>query len=316
MKNVNILKFANKRKTLLILILMFILPALSVPHFFTSYNIINLLVQVSLNGVIACGMTFALIAAEFDLSVGSVMACSGIIMVLLIPELGFFGGVAAALLASALMGLINGLLVSKARINSFIATLGTMTLYKGIAMKLSDGKPIHTDNPIVVALGEYKLFGIPIYPIVFLLICMIGVYVLNRTRFGRNVFATGGNKEVTKNSGINVSFYKTMVFVIVCITSGVAGVLLVFRLNAASAITGDSTSLLVISGIIVGGTSTAGGDGSMSRSIIGMFILAIIANALDLAGIYSYYQMAVTGALTVVIIGTASYFNYRKVRSL
>lgn len=303
--------FKGQRITIL-LVFIIVTMSFASPYFLTKANVINILVQTSLFGIMACGMSFAIIGAEFDLSVGSIMSLCGLLSIQLSNPIGQIFAIIVALITGCVIGLINGLLVSKGHISSFIVTIGTMGIVKGIALKISGGTPIISESKWFGLIGSGTLLGIPNLLIIFVLVIIISAYCLKRTRFGRNVYTIGGNMEVAHNSGINVNFYKTAIFVISAFSASIAGILLASRLNTGSALLGDNAALSVISGVVIGGTSLSGGVGSIYKSITGMVVITLITISLDLLGIYSYYQTAIRGLLLVLIIGLGAYEKYQK----
>ncbi|KLU71831.1 MAG: hypothetical protein RHS_2545 [Robinsoniella sp. RHS] len=275
--------------------------------FLTIDNITNILIQASIYGIMACGMTFAIIGGDFDLSVGSIMALSGLISVLAEPYIGQIFSIMMGILSACLLGLVNGFLIAKCHISSFIATIGTSYIIKGIALKISDGNPIISKNSWYAEIGNGKLFGIPFLILLLIALVLITWYILTSTRFGRNIYTMGGNSEVAHNSGINIAFYKISVFILSGLAAGIAGILNSSKLNTASALQGDNAALSVITGVVIGGTSLIGGVGSIGKSIIGILIFSVITNALDLLGVFSYYQTAIRGILLILIIGLGAW---------
>jgi ribose transport system permease protein len=296
-------QYAANNKPLILLAALVALMGSAFPYFLSVENLNNILTQSAIYGIMACGMTFAIIGGDFDLSIGSTMALSGLIAILTVPWLGQTGAILLALAVSALIGLLNGILVAKFTISSFIATIGMSSVVKGIALRISDGNPIASQNAAFSQLGNGALLGIRYPVIVMALLVLVTSYVLRSTRYGRNVYTIGGNLEVASNSGVNTVFSKASIFVLSALSAGVAGVLNASRLNTGSAVQGDSMALNVITGVVIGGTSLIGGVGGIGKSIIGIFIFSAINNALDVLGVYSYYQMAIRGLLLVVIIG-------------
>ena len=315
MKN-KIFSFLKRYKSVLILLVLLAVVAVINPRFFRVGNLRNLFLKVSIQGIIGFGMTFALIAGEFDMSVGSILTLSGILFARLLPEVGFAAALLITLLCGAVMGLINGTLVSRLKLSSFIATLGMQYAYKAVALMISQGNPVRISDPTAAAIGSFRIAGNTVFPFLFVLVGLLSAYVLRKTRLGRNIYATGGSTEVAANSGINVRFYKTMSFVIVCVASALAGILMCIRLQSATTIAGDDTSLTVVSGAIIGGTSPAGGIGGALETFIGLLIIGVVTSNLDLLSISGYYQQVVQGVLTVAIIGATSYSNYRKTNSV
>lgn len=316
MEKNGIVSFVKRYKSVAILFVLLLVMAVVRPVFYAGSNLRNVFLKVSIQGIIGFGMTFCLIAGEFDMSVGSILTLSGIIFATLLQRMAFLPALLITLLAGVVMGLINGTLVGRLKLSSFIATLGAQYVYKALALIISKGNPVRVENATAVAISNLRIAGNTIFPFLFILIGLVCAYVLKRTRVGRNIYATGGNAEVAANSGIRTVFYKTVAFVIVCVASAFAGCLMTIRLQSATTIAGDDTSLTVISSVIIGGTSPAGGVGSAFESFIGLMIIAIITTSLDLMNISGYYQQVVQGLLTVAIIGATSYSNYRKVNAV
>lgn len=310
------LGFVKEQKSFVILVIVIIFAACASSMFFTIDNLQNLFLQISIQGIISFGMTFTLIAGEFDMSVGSNLTLCGILFAQLLSYMSFGLAIIVVLLFAAVLGLINGILVAKLGVCSFIGTLGTMYAYKGLALMLSQGQPVPARTEEVLQVSNMQIGGFSIFPVIFIIVGLISAYVLTRTQFGRNIYAVGGNAEVANNSGISVVFYKTMSFVIVGVTAGLAGILLTMRLQSATPIAGDSLNLIVISSIIIGGTSPAGGVGSIPKSFIGLMIIGVLTNLLSLIGLSGYYQQVIQGAMTVAIIGATSFANYRKVSAM
>ena len=306
----------KRYKSLGILIILLIGFGIFKPSFYTEENLQNLMLKASITGIIGFGMTFCLIAGEFDMSVGSILTLSGIVFAMMLNSMGFVAALIATILLGACLGLINGTLVTRMKLSSFIATLGVMIAYKGLALVIGGGNPIRVVNPTALAISNYRIAGNTIYPFLFILAGLACGYVLMRTQTGRNIYAVGGSAEVAKHSGLNVSFYKTLAFVLVGVASAIAGILTCTRLQSATAIAGNDVNLTVISSVIIGGTKPTGGSGGALESFIGLMIIAIVKQGLDLLGVSGYYQQVVQGLLTVIIIGSASYFTYRNTSTM
>lgn len=300
-------KIIREQKPLIVLLAIIIVMSIASSFFLTIDNITNILIQASIYGIMACGMTFAIIGGDFDLSVGSIMALSGLISVLAEPYIGQIFSIMMGILSACLLGLVNGFLIAKCHISSFIATIGASYIIKGIALKISDGNPIISKNSWYAEIGNGKLFGIPFLILLLIALVLITWYILTSTRFGRNIYTMGGNSEVAHNSGINIAFYKISVFILSGLAAGIAGILNSSKLNTASALQGDNAALSVITGVVIGGTSLIGGVGSIGKSIIGILIFSVITNALDLLGVFSYYQTAIRGILLILIIGLGAW---------
>lgn len=312
----NMRSAVKRYKSLAILALLLLAVAIARPSFFGGDNLRNLFLRVSMQGIIGFGMTFCLIAGEFDMSVGSILTLGGIVFAIALERMGFVAALAVTVLTGVLVGLINGTLIARMRLSSFIGTLGAMYAYKGLALIISKGNPIRVVDPTAIAISEFRLFGNTIFPFLFIFAGICSAYVLMRTQTGRNFYAVGGNAEVAKYSGLNVAFYKTLAFVIVGVASALAGALTSIRLQSATSIAGNDINLTVVSSVIIGGTKPSGGSGGAIESFIGLMILAVVEQALDVLGISGYYQQVVQGFLTVAIIGASSYSSYRKVSSV
>lgn len=310
--NKKVKEFLTEQKVLLVLLILCTFMGIYTDIFFTKSNIEAVLVQVAIYGITACGMTFAIIGGDFDLSVGSTMALTGLLCVMLEPLIGQIPAILLALLCACAVGAFNGFLIAKCKINSFIVTIGTMYIVKGIALRISDGRPVQSNCPWYQLLGTGKIGGLPIMVLV-LVVCVISTaYVLRQTRFGRNVYTIGGNSEVAHNSGINVVKCKIFVFVLCSFFAGIAGILNSAKLNTGSATHGETLALSVITGTVIGGTSLVGGVGGIGKTMVGILIFNVLTNALNILHVYSYYQMVIRGILLVVIIAFEAYQVHRK----
>jgi ribose transport system permease protein len=241
------------------------------------------------------------------------MAFSGVLLLKLSPHTGIWMAMLIVLIVGALTGLIVGLLVAVVGLNSFLVTLCAMFFYNGLALALSGGKPIMALDPVLDWLGNGSTLSIPNLIWIFLILFAVSDYTLRNTKFGRNVYAVGGDIQVAKLSGIPVTFYKISVFVISSVSAAIGGILLTGMVNSASPIAGSAAALSVISSVVIGGTSLAGGEGSAVRSVMGLFIFGILDNALSLMEVPSFNQTLIKGVLLVVVIGWDQYS--RKVRA-
>lgn len=293
----------SKQKVLLILIAMFIGASIMSPYFLTPINISNLISQISIYAVIAFGATFVIIARELDLSVGAVLAFSGVLLLKIEPYTGIFLGMLIVLAVAALTGWLMGALVTFLKLNSFLVTLCFMFIYNGLALVISGGRPFNSGNDFLNWLGGGKWLGISNLILIFIAMFVIAHYVLSSTKFGRNVYAVGGDMHVALLSGIPARYYKISVFMISSITAAFAGILLTGMLSSASPVAGGTIALTVVSAVVIGGTSLSGGEGSAIRSVIGIFIFGILENFLSLISMPSFHQTLVKGILLVVVIG-------------
>lgn len=289
---------------IIILALLIIIIAMSIlkDTFLTIPNIINIFTQISIYGVVAYAMTFAIICGEFDLSVSSTFALSSIAFIYFSKSLGVAGAFAIVIMIGAAIGIVNGLLVAKAKISAFIVTMGMMVSVKGIALYWTDGKPIRNNADIIYEIGNGTVLGIPYFVIVFLAMLLICIFILKKTMFGRNIYATGGSYNVSKMSGINVDFYKTIVFVILGAVAAFQGALLACRMGTGSALFGGDLALSVVAAVVIGGTSLTGGRGGAFKTFIGVLIVGVIFNSLTLLDVTAYFQDIIKGIVLIAVV--------------
>jgi ribose transport system permease protein len=276
---------------------------IATPHFVTVSNLVNVVQQSTIIGVIAVGMTFVIISGGIDLSVGSLVAVAGITFgTLAQANVPLPLAAAGALIAGTLCGAVNGALITIGRLPPFIATLGMMSVARGIALMLSDGRPISGFPAGFRALATGTVAGIPLPVIIMLALYGAAHFVLTRVRLGRYTYAIGGNEEATALSGVNVRAYKTMVYCISGFVSALASLLLVARLNSAQPIAGISYELDAIAAVVIGGSSLLGGSGSVVGTLIGALIMSVLRNGLNLLGVSSYLQQVAIGTVIVVAV--------------
>lgn len=301
-----------KEKVLLVAIIGFIVISFASPVFFKSENLANLSVQVAVFGTVALGMTFCIIGGEFDLSVGSMLSLSGVLTVFFAPKTGIAAAIVLALVICTLLGVLNGFLVAKAKITAFIVTFGSMITVKGIALTVADGKPIVSENQAFNDFGSAMVGPFPASFVIFIGLLFACFFILRYTRFGRNIYAIGGNGEVAKATGINVAFYKGSIFALTALFAASMGVILAARLNSGSPIQGDDMTLTVIASVVIGGTSLSGGKGSILRTLLGVFVMMLLINAFDLLGVQPYIQKVIKGVIIIAVVAADSY-NKKKI---
>ncbi|MCG3728724.1 ribose ABC transporter permease [Vibrio cincinnatiensis] len=293
-----------EQKSLIALLFLVVVVSFLNPNFFTVDNILNILRQTSVNAIIAVGMTLVILTAGIDLSVGSVLALCGAFAASLIAfEVPVFVAVPTALLAGAVLGGISGIIIAKGKVQAFIATLVTMTLLRGVTMVYTDGRPISTgftDTADAFAwFGTGYALGIPVPVWMMVIVFAAAWYLLNHTRFGRYVYAMGGNESAARLSGINVDRVKIGVYAICGLLSALAGIIVTSRLSSAQPTAGMGYELDAIAAVVLGGTSLMGGKGRIMGTLIGALIIGFLNNALNLLDVTSYYQMI---AKAVVIL--------------
>jgi ribose transport system permease protein len=297
--------------TFLGFLLLFIGFSISSEQFLTTDNIINIVRQVSIVGILAVGMTFVILIGGIDLSVGSVMALTGTIMAGLMvnmalpPLLAILLGIALG----ALIGLISGSLVAQARIPAIIVTLAMMEVARGSGLLYTGGYPLSGLPDTFAFLGRGYVFGVLPTPILIMALVYILAYIiLNHLPMGRYIYAIGGNEEAVRLSGIKVKKYKTLVFVISGITAAISGMIITSRLMSGQPTAGQGYELDAIAAVVLGGTSIAGGRGHIFGTLLGALLIGVLSNGLNLMGVSSYAQMVFTG----VIIVAAIYFSSKK----
>lgn len=288
-------------------VLEFIVFSFLSPYFFTADNILNVTLQASITAIIAVGMTFVILTAGIDLSVGSVVAFAGIVttsmlkldlpLVVVFPLAIFVG-----LLVGGGSGALAGLFVTKFNIASFIVTLALMTIWRGAAFMYTEGRPIWELPEGFSILGSGRLIGVPIPTVIMLVIFVAAHVVLNYTTFGRHVYAVGGNKEAARISGINTNRVLTWVYVISGALSALSGILLASRINSGQPNAGVMYELDVIAAVVVGGTSLFGGRGSVFGTFIGSMLIAVLRNGLNLLNVGSYVQQVIVGVVILLAV--------------
>lgn len=287
----------------IILLAMVVVLSLLSKNFFTAGNIINVLRQITINGIMTLGVSMILITGGIDLSVGGIMALAGVyatsfahmdstmpMAVVLLIGIGVGG----------LFGLINGFIVSYTNVSAFIVTLGMESITRGLCLLYTKGSPVTDLMPSFKVLGQGQTFGVPNQIYIFALMTIVTYILLHRLKFGRHVFAIGGNEMAAKVSGINVKKVKTLVYLYAGLLYGLVGVILASRTNAATPNAGSGYELSAISAAVIGGVSINGGKGSILGAIVGVFIIGILSNGMDILSISSYIQQIITG---IIIIG-------------
>lgn len=295
----------DKSKPLIGLIIFSIIISFLSPRFLTSSNLLNVFRQTSINAVIAAGMTFAVLTAGIDLSVGSILGFSGVVAArMLASGYNIFLSLLVAILIGAFFGMINGIIITKGRVQPFIGTLATMIFLRGATLVFSSGRPIAVSgdgvSPIFRWLGTGNLLGIPVPIIIMLFVFIICYYVLNHTQFGRHIYAVGGNEEASLLSGVNTARVKILAYTISGILAAIAGIIVTSRLSSAQPTAGDGYEMDAIAAAVLGGTSLAGGQGTIIGTIVGALIIGILNNALNLMDVQSYYQ-SIAKAIVILI---------------
>ena len=306
-KSLDIKELLIKYKSLVALLGLVIVVSILSPSFLSSDNLFNILRQTSVNAIIAAGMTFVILTGGIDLSVGSILAISGAVMAsMLVSGQSMIFSVIIAIVIGGIVGFINGFVISKGKLQPFIATLATMTILRGLTLVYTQGKPITLGSgELAVSFGQIgggKIFGVPTPALIMIVVFLVCAYILNNTKMGRYTYALGSNEEATKLSGINTDNIKIWVYTISGILSAVAGIIITSRLFSAQPTAGTGYELDAIAAVVLGGTSLTGGKGKISGTIIGALIIGILSNALNILDVSSYYQMMVKGAVILIAV--------------
>lgn len=310
-------KFLLEQRSIVALLVLIAIVSFINPDFFSIDNILNILRQTSVNAIIAVGMTFVILIAGIDLSVGSVLALTSAIAASLVgSEYPILLVILAVLVLGTLLGGISGAIVAKGKVQAFIATLVTMTLLRGVTMVYTDGRPISTgfsDAADQFAfLGTGYLLGIPVPIWLMAIVFAVACYILKHTRIGRYIYALGSNEAATRLSGINVNKIKIFVFAVSGFLSALAGLIVTSRLSSAQPTAGVSYELDAIAAVVVGGTSLMGGKGRVMGTLIGALIIGFLNNALNLLDISSYYQMIAKALVILVAVLADNYLGSKK----
>ncbi|GAF11710.1 LOW QUALITY PROTEIN: ribose ABC transport system, permease protein RbsC [Bacillus sp. JCM 19045] len=275
------------------------------PDFLSTSNLLNVLRQVSINALIAFGMTFVILTGGIDLSVGAILAFSGAVTATLLASgMDQILAILIGLLVGAGLGAINGIIIAKGKVAPFIATLATMTVYRGATLMFTDGRPVSNlgDSSLFQMIGGGYFFGIPMPAITMLVSFVILYLILKKTTFGRRVYAVGGNEEASILSGIKVDRIKIYVYSLTGFLAAVAGVILTSRLNSASQRQGRMFELDAIAAVVLGGTSLTGGRGWIVGTLIGALIIGVLNNGLNLLGVSSFFQQVVKGSVILLAV--------------
>lgn len=298
----------------LLLVILFVGVALSLltDTFLSVANFTNVARQISINGILAVGVTFVLLTAGVDLSLGSVVALSGVACATFAHpgDHSVFVPIAVGLLTGAACGLVNGVLVTRGGVAPFIVTLGMMTIARGLALIFSGGRPVaDMSNELTALAGDF--FGIPIPMLCFAGVAAAAWFFLRNFRLGRHIYAVGGNENAARAAGVPVEKVKLFAYGLCGLLTGLAGVVLAARITTGQPNAGQAYELDAIAAVVIGGTSLAGGVGTITGTLLGVLLIGVINNGLDLMGVSSYYQAVIKG---VIIVG-AVWLDRRQARS-
>lgn len=289
---------------LLIFLLTVVFLSIAAPNFMTVDNLVNVVRQSSIIGIIALGMTFVMITAGIDLSVGSVVALGGMVFAMLAPSSGdaLWIPLAAGMAVGLLVGFVSAALIVWGKILSFLATLATMAIARTAALVVSDGQVESGLSGPAEWIGSGSIGPLPVPVIIFVLAALVCDFVLTRTKFGSHVFAIGGNPESSRKVGIPVNRVIIIVYLVSGGLAALSGIVLTARLNAAAPTAGLTYELLVIAAVVIGGTSLFGGVGNIRGTVVGVLLLGVVLNGMNLLGVASYWQQGVQGLILALAV--------------
>lgn len=302
-KRVNLGRIWDNFGMLVVFAVLFIGCTLFVPNFGTLINMKGLGLAMSMSGMVACGMLFCLASGDFDLSVASVIACAGVTTAVVINMTeSLWIGIAAGLLLGVICGFINGFVIAKLKINALITTLATMQIVRGLAYIFSDGKAVGIEDERFFALGYANWLGVPAPVWLTIGTMLIFGFLLNRTTFGRNTLAIGGNEEAARLAGVPVVRTRIIIFILSGLVSAAAGIILASRMTSGQPMTSLGYELIVISACVLGGVSLKGGIGKISYVVAGVLILGTVENAMNLLNISPFSQYVVRGLILLAAV--------------
>ena len=308
-----IYRIASKQKAFLAIVLMFVFMLFSGTNFYTKYNLIELLRSASILAILGFGVTITIICGGCDLSIGGIMCFSGISTIMLMDYMPMWLAIILAILLGALVGFINGFFVVHQKTEPFIITLGMGMLLKGVCQQMTNAVPISSSNLNFMKIANGRMLGsIPNLIIIMLIVFTVLHILMRYTQYGRNCYAIGGDYDVAEHSGIDTIRIKWIAFIISGATAGLGGIMLSSKLNSGSSVFGDTTALIVNCGVVVGGTSFAGGIGGIPQSAIGILVFSVLENCLNMLRVGGYIQQALKGLVILAIICLDCYSRKRK----
>lgn len=284
------------------LILLLVIFTIASPNFFTTENLVGILLATAVNGILAVGITFIIVSGGIDLSIGTVMTFGSVMAGVFITMWGLPIplGVVAGILAGSLCGMVNGFSIAKLKLPPFIATLGMMMVTKGLNLILSGVKPVYfVDTPDFALIATMPVLGIPLGVLIFFAAALAAAFILSQTILGRYTFAIGSNEEAARLSGINTDAWKIGIYALGGAFAGIAGIVMASRLQSAQPALGAGYEMDAIAAAVIGGASLSGGEGSILGTVIGAFIITVLTNGLRILSVPQEWQMVVTGLIVI-----------------
>jgi len=310
----SIKRFVHQQPVFLLFLIFIVIIAIAKPSFVTPSNINNVLIDASIYGVSALAMTIAIITGAFDLSLSSNFAWAQIFFCYLLERwggsaFGIFASFAVMVLSCMLLGSINGLVVVFGKIPPFIATMGMMTIIKGGCLLFTNGNMVSTTNAFITQMGKGTFLGMSYLTYIFLLMVAIAFFIMHFTRFGRNLYAAGGNYAAAQLSGINVKFSRFSIFAILGLAAGISGAMFVCLMRAGSVLYGTDLSLTCVAATVVGGTPLTGGKGSVLRTVMGILLIYVLYKGLAFLGLQGYYNTMIRGIVLLLVVSVDAYMT-------
>ena len=302
----NTMKYMSELTTVIALIILMAVITIINSNFLTANNLLNLLLQVTSNALIAFGMTFVILTGGIDLSVGSILALSSALTAgLLGSGMPVRLAILISLILGCILGMVNGLLISYGKLAPFIVTLATMTIFRGATLVYTNGNPITkglSDSFLFQFLGQGYIVGIP-FPVIIMFIVFIVLYVLlHKTAFGKSVYAIGGNEKAAYISGVKLNKVKIIIYSISGIMASISGLIITSRLSSAQPTAGASYEMDAIAAVVLGGTSLSGGKGRILGTLIGALIIGVLNNGLNIIGVSAFWQQVVKGVVILIAV--------------
>jgi ribose transport system permease protein len=300
----NMKDFLSKYGIIIVLIVLSVFFSLASPAFLTTENLFNILRQVAIVGIVAVGMTFVMLTGGIDLSVGSIIGVAGVLAAqLMLSGVSPVLASVITLAACSALGLINSYFINSVKIPPLITTLGTMTAIRGVAFLLTGGLPVFGYSANFKVIGQGYIWIIPIPVIIMAVVFAIGYIFLTKTRYGRYIYGVGGNEEASRLSGVSVKKVKYLVYTACGFLSGLAGIVLLSRVNSGQPKAGTSYEMDIITAVVLGGVSIFGGEGKLSLVVIGVLIMGVLSNGMILLNIDEYVQWVVKGMVLLLAVG-------------
>ncbi len=305
-------EFVARYGLVIIFLILIVGLAIASPNFRDPANLVNILMQNSIIGIVSCGMLLMIILGGFDLSVGAVGATTSVIAAVVILRVSIPAGFLAALVVGLAIGALNGFLIAKIGINPFVTTLGTQVLFTGLLFASTNAQPVYGLPESVTLIGLGKIGVVPIATLIFAAVVAATFCVLRFTTLGHYIYAVGGNKEACYLAGIDVDRVTIVTYALGGLAAAIAGLVLLGQTNIGQPASATNWPLQAIGAVVVGGVPLTGGSGGVGRAVLGVFLLGTIANSLNQLGVSPYWQPAITGAVILIAVGLDSYQRMRK----